>query len=273
MRVGFIGLGDQGGPMAEMMLAAGVPLSVWARREEALAPFVAAGARPAKAPDRLAAECDLLGLCVTSDDDVRAVLLGAGALEAMKPGAVVAVHATVRPSLCVELAELAARGGVTLIDAPVSGSGRAARARNLLVMVGGEVGAFEQVRPAFASFAARQLHMGPVGAAMSAKLINNLLSAVHIGRAYEALLLAAQQGVDPRLLREAVLAGTGRSFAMEALERFHEPLRAAHISRILAKDVALALGEMAPDDAERWAPLAQAGLDALDALAGGRGLS
>jgi 3-hydroxyisobutyrate dehydrogenase len=270
MRIGFIGLGDQGGPMAEMMLKAGLPLSVWARRPEVAARFVSAGATSYESPDQSGAESDLLGLCVTADEDVRSILLDQGALAAMRPGAVVAIHATVRPALCRELASAAAGLSVHLIDAPVSGSGRAAREKSLLVMAGGDRAVFDRVKGVFESYASVLLHVGPVGSAMAAKLVNNLLAAVQLGLAHRALQLGERQGLAPDLLREAVLAGTGASFAIDATRRLSDPARAAHIHRILSKDVALALEEMAPEDAAYWGPLAQSSLNALEQLAAER---
>ena len=156
-----------------------------------------------------------------------------------------------------------------LIDAPVSGSGHAARSKSLLVMTGGDEETVERARPAFAAFAGTLIHMGPVGAAMNAKLVNNLLAAVHIGDASRALQLGVALEVAPRLLRQAVLAGTGRSFAMEAIDRFREPARAAHVRRILAKDVALALEVIPQREAARWREHAEEGLEALQTLAAG----
>ena len=105
---------------------------------------------------------------------------------------------------------------------------------------------------------------------MSAKLINNLLAAVQLGLAHRALWLGQRQELAPDLLREAVLAGTGASFAMDATRRLSDPARAAHIHKILSKDVALALEEMAPEDTAFWGPLAQSSLDALERQAAER---
>jgi 3-hydroxyisobutyrate dehydrogenase-like beta-hydroxyacid dehydrogenase len=269
IKVGFIGLGDQGGPMAEMVVQAGFQVTVWARRLEVSSSFASRGAEVAEAPAALAAQCELLGLCVTGDADVRALLLEQGALAAMAPGSIVAIHSTIAPALCRELAAFAASRSVSLIDAPVSGSGHAARARTLLLMVGGDDRAFDRARPVFETFAGTILRMGPVGSAMSAKLVNNLLACVHIGHAYRALELGQGLGLDLTLLRAAVLAGTGRSFAMEAIERFRDPVRARHVRRILEKDVTLALAEIGAAEAADWGPHAEAGLEALNALAEG----
>lgn len=256
--------------MAEMILGAGFELSVWARRPEVMTRWRALGAGLAEAPNRLAAESDILCLCVTGDDDVTELLLGRGVLGAMRPGSTVAVHSTIRPSTCVMLARHAAACGVSLLDAPVSGSGHAARTRSLLVMVGGEEAALDRVRPVFAAYAGTILRMGEVGAATTAKLINNLLAALSIGQAVRALELGCGLGFDPALLRRAVLAGTGRSFAMEAVARFQEPARAAHVAAILRKDVALALEELPAHASAAWGPHAWDGVAALEGLALGR---
>src|SRR5271155_3979743 len=98
MQFGFIGLGDQGGAMAKMMLQAGLPLGVWARKPAAVAPFVAEGASAAESAAALAAQCDVLSICVTTDSDVREVILDYGVLDAMRPNSVIAIHSTVLPS-------------------------------------------------------------------------------------------------------------------------------------------------------------------------------
>jgi 3-hydroxyisobutyrate dehydrogenase-like beta-hydroxyacid dehydrogenase len=270
MRIGFIGLGDQGGAMAEMILRAGFDLAVWARRPEVMAQWCALGAGLADGANDLAAASDILCLCVTGDADVTELLLDRDLLGAMRPGSTVAVHATIRPSTCAVLARHAAARGVNLLDAPVSGSGHAARTRSLLVMAGGEEAVLDRARPVFAAYAGTVLWMGEVGAATTAKLINNLLAALNIGHAVRALELGCSLGFDPALLRRAVLAATGRSFAMEAVERFCEPTRAAHVAAILRKDVALALEELPAPASAPWASHAWDGVAALEGLAQGR---
>src|SRR3546814_14224792 len=143
MRIGFIGLGDQGGPMAQMILAGGFDLTVWARREAVRADYVRRGAKAATDPVALAAASDLLCLCVTGDEDVRALMLDQGLLEAMGKRSIVAIHSTIRPSTCVSLHKRAAARGLVLLDLPVSGSGHAALSRP---STGGRSGGKEGVR-------------------------------------------------------------------------------------------------------------------------------
>jgi 3-hydroxyisobutyrate dehydrogenase-like beta-hydroxyacid dehydrogenase len=136
--VGFVGLGSQGGPMARRIVQAGFPLILWARRAEALAPYADTAAQTARDLADLGARCDHVGICVFDDAGVREVC--AALLPAMRPGSRIAIHSTVLPETCVELAALAAARGVALIDAPVSGGGPGAAAGTLTVMVGGEAG-------------------------------------------------------------------------------------------------------------------------------------
>jgi 3-hydroxyisobutyrate dehydrogenase len=269
LRIGMIGLGDQGGPMAEMMLAAGWPVSVWARRPEVMAAFRERGATAAESPAALAAESDLICLCVTGDLDIRSLVLEQGMLAAAPVGAIIAIHSTIRPETCVELAEAAGLRGVSLLDAPVSGSGRGARAGTLLVMVGGDKTALARVRPAWASFANPIVHMGAPGAAMRAKLINNLTAIAHIGVAHQALTLGAAAGLDTDDLRTAMLAGTARSFGFDVLQYLHEAMRASHVLGLTRKDVQLAIDALPPAEAAGIVGLAQAGLACIEALARG----
>jgi len=139
LRVGFVGLGDQGGPMARRIADAGFSTTVWARRPATLHPFASTPATIAASPADLGRTSDLVGVCVVNDDDVRAVLLGPdGVLAGMGPGSIIAIHSTVHPQTCREVADAARATGVSVIDAPVSGGGQVAAAGQLLVLVGGE---------------------------------------------------------------------------------------------------------------------------------------
>jgi 3-hydroxyisobutyrate dehydrogenase-like beta-hydroxyacid dehydrogenase len=211
----------------------------------------------------------MLCLCVTGDDDVRDMLVEQGALAAMGRRSIVAIHSTIRPSTCIALQKYAAERNVILLDLPVSGSGHAALAKTLLVMCGGDNRAIARIVPVLECYAGTILRMGGAGAAMSAKLINNLMAVVNIGQAYQALLLGRAAGIDPAALRQAVLAGTGRTFAMDLIQRLQVPDRAAHVLGILRKDVALALEALPRPQVNCWVPLAQAGLEALEVLVTG----
>jgi 3-hydroxyisobutyrate dehydrogenase len=239
MKVGFIGLGDQGGPMAEVIAAAGHTLYVWARRKEALAQYVARGAIACDEPAELAGLVDHLGLCVLAEGDVRELLLDRGVLAKLKPGSVIAIHTTMAPEGCRRLAAVAAERGVDLIDAPVSGGREAALVRRLLALVGGEPAAVQKAMPVLRSYADRVLRIGPVGAGQTAKILNNLLLNANLAAAHFVLEYGQALGLDRAQLRAILLQGTAASTALDWLDRAVVPGR--HPATLGRKDIQLAL--------------------------------
>src|SRR5246127_1300923 len=210
MRVGFIGLGSQGGPMARRIVASGYPTTMWARRLATLAPVAVTAAKVAESPAELAAASDLVCLCVVGDSDIEEITGDKhGLLTAMQPGSVIAVHSTVHPDTCVKLAKKAAAQGVSVIDAPVSGGGGAASQRRLLVMVGGDADVVERCRPVFETYADRVVHLGELGSGQTTKLLNNLLFTANLGTAAATLSLAQELGVSPDRLTEVVARSSG----------------------------------------------------------------
>ncbi|MDX6742152.1 NAD(P)-dependent oxidoreductase [Actinocorallia sp. A-T 12471] len=218
--VGFIGLGSQGAPMAQRIIEAGIPTTLWARRPETLEPFAGTGATTAASPAELGAAVDLACVCVLDDAGVEEIVSGEnGLLKGMRPGGVIAVHSTVHPETCARLAERAAEHGVGFVDAPVSGGGPAAQQGSLLVMAAGDAETVERCRPVFATYGDPIVHLGPVGAGQRAKLINNLLLAANLGVAESAFALARDLGVDPAQLAVVLARGSGSSFATGMLPR------------------------------------------------------
>ncbi|MFH5824642.1 NAD(P)-dependent oxidoreductase [Georgenia sp. AZ-5] len=218
MRVGFIGLGDQGEPMAEAIAEAGHELHVWARRPEVMAPFVERGAVGHASAAELAAEVEHLGLCVGSEADVRSVLFDGGVLEALPDGAVVAIHSTISPEACQRIAAEAPPYGVDVIDAPVSGGRRVAQERGLLVMVGGEEAPVSRAMPVLETYGNPVRHLGPIGSGQVVKVLNNLLMNANLTNSHLVLELGRHLGLDRAALRELLLHGTSRSFALSALD-------------------------------------------------------
>jgi 3-hydroxyisobutyrate dehydrogenase-like beta-hydroxyacid dehydrogenase len=234
--VGFVGIGNQGGPIAERIALAGFPLSVWARRPEATAPFVTIGATAARDVADLGA-CDIVGICVLDDDAVTQVF--DTLLPALRPGAIVMILATIHPDTCVALARRAAERGVTLIDTPVSGGGDVARAGKLTVMAGGPADAIERCRPVIESFSSLLVHLGDVGAGQFAKLINNTLLTAHLALADEALNAGGALGLDRSALATLLAASSGRSYGVEIAGRLPSPGAFAGGAALLRKDVGL----------------------------------
>jgi 3-hydroxyisobutyrate dehydrogenase len=218
MRVGFIGLGSQGAPMAGRIIEAGFPTSLWARRPAALEPFVGTAAKVAGSPAELAAASDLVCLCVVGDADIAEVTAGEnGVLAGLKSGGVIAVHSTVHPKTCHNLAETSGPQGISVIDAPVSGGAPAVAQRRLLMMVGGDADVVERCRPVFESYADPIVHLGGLGSGQTTKLLNNVLFTANLGTAASTLALGEALGVLPDRLTEVIARGSANSFALNVL--------------------------------------------------------
>jgi len=242
MRIGFIGLGSQGAPMARRIVEAGYSTTLWARRAASLDPFSDTAAKAAGSPAELGEASDLVCLCVVGDADVEDVVDGEnGVLAGMQSGGVIAVHSTVHPDTCRRLAEKAAGKGVSVIDAPVSGGGPAAEAGTLLVMAGGDDDVVERCRPVFETYADPVVHLGGLGSGQVTKLLNNLLFTANLGTAATALALGEQLGVATDRLAEVVSRGSSNSFALNSIRGSGGTLDrlAGMAGALLRKDVRL----------------------------------
>jgi 3-hydroxyisobutyrate dehydrogenase len=237
MRVGFIGLGSQGAPMARRIVDAGFATTLWARRPESLEPF--ADTPVAGSPAELAAVSDLVCVCVVNDADVEEVV--DGVLSGLAAGGVIAVHSTVHPDTCRRLAARVAAEGVSLVDAPVSGGGGAAAEGHLLVMVGGDAETVARCRPVFATYGDPVVHLGDVGAGQVTKLLNNVLFTANLATAAGVLALGRALDVDPGRLTEVITHGTANSFALGRIGSAGGSLDriATHAGALLRKDVGL----------------------------------
>ncbi|MCW2659635.1 MAG: 6-phosphogluconate dehydrogenase [Mycobacterium sp.] len=262
MKVGFIGLGSQGGPIARRIVEGGYETTLWARRPATLEPFADTPAKVAESPAELAAASDLVCLCVVGDADIEEITGGdGGLLAAMTPGAIIAIHSTVHPKTCRDLAKKAGARGISVIDAPVSGGGPAAADGRLLVMAGGDADVVERCRPVFETYADPVVHLGELGSGQTTKLLNNLLFTANLGTAATALSLADALGVSPDRLVEVVSRGSGNSFALNTLGGIGGLERLAGLAgTLLQKDVRL-IAELA----EGAAAHPGAVLDAADA--------
>lgn len=244
-RVGFIGLGSQGAPMARRIIEAGYGTTLWARRETTLEPFAESGARVADSPADLARASDVVCLCVVGDADVREVITGEhGVLAGLAAGGIVVVHSTVHPQTCRDLAQAVTERGGTLIDAPVSGGGQAAAEGHLLVMVGGGEDAVDRCRPVFETYADPIVHLGEVGAGQVTKLLNNLLFTANLAVAKSALDLGQSLGIEPARLGEVVTRGSADSYALGRVAMLGGSLEllATYGGELLRKDVGLVAG-------------------------------
>lgn len=215
-RVGFIGLGIMGRPMALNLLKAGYPVAVHARRPEVMEPLESAGAEPCGSPAELAARSDLIFTMVSDTQDVEEVLFGpGGVIEGAREGAVVVDMSTISPSATRDMARRLAALGVAMLDAPVSGGEQGAIAGTLSIMVGGEQAVFERVLPLFQVLGRSIVHVGDQGAGQVCKACNQVVVGATIAGVAEAILLARASGVDPARMREALLGGFAGSRILE----------------------------------------------------------
>jgi 3-hydroxyisobutyrate dehydrogenase-like beta-hydroxyacid dehydrogenase len=211
-KVGFIGLGNIGKPMAINVAKAGFDLMVYDLREEPLGELAGLGAKVARSAREVGEHGEIVELVVVDDAQVEAVTLGeGGVLSGAKPGTVIAIHSTVHPKTVRKVAELARTRGVGIIDAEVSGGERGARAQTLCYMVGGDKALFDKCRPVFATSGANIFHLGELGMGATAKLAHNLIVYVNMLAASEGILLGEKAGLDPEALQEVVRAGAGQS--------------------------------------------------------------
>ena len=265
MKVGCIGLGDQGAPMAEAIAAAGHEVVLWARRRETLEALAGRFEHEAVASvPELGARCDLVAVCVDRDEDVEELLLERGLLVAMRPGSVLVNHGTGSPGAARRFAAWGRDRAVGVLDAPVSGGAAGAEARTLTVMVGGGSEPFARALPVFESFAGLVRLLGPAGSGQLAKVLNNTLLALNLRSSHAILDLAARLGVDLEPFVDLVLASSGRSMALQQLGTQPRDLL-LHFQGMLHKDVtaledALVAASVDPADA---VSTARGGIDAI----------
>jgi len=228
-RVGFIGLGIMGKPMAMNLLDAGYPLTVHSRSAGPVDEVVARGATRASGPDEVAAASDITITMLPDTSDVELVLTGAGGvLDGASAGALVIDMSSIDPAPTRAMAEAFAKRDVAMVDAPVSGGERGAIDGTLSIMIGGEQDAVARVMPIFQVLGKTIVHVGPSGAGQVTKACNQLVVAATIEAVAEALLLAERSGVDPGKVREALLGGFAGSKILEVhgqrmLDRAFDP--------------------------------------------------
>jgi 3-hydroxyisobutyrate dehydrogenase len=243
MRVGFVGTGNMGNPMALNLLRAGHQLTVCDVRREAAANLVDEGAAWAPTPAEVAEVSDAVLLSLPTPPDVEAVVSGAdGVLRGAAAGSTIVDLSTNSPTVVQALAAQAASQQVGFLDAPVSGGVVGARRGTLAVMVGGDADCFEQHRPLFDAIGANVFRVGDVGAGNVAKLVNNMLAFIGMMGTTEALVLGAKAGVDPVVLRDVIKAGSGGSFVWDSGSRaiLRDRLAPTFTTALAAKDIGLA---------------------------------
>ncbi len=242
--LGFIGLGAMGSRMARHLLAAGYPLTVWARRDAQAEALCAAGATRAGSPAAVAAASRHVFLCVTDTAAVEAVVFGDNGIAACAAhDGVLVDHSTIAPLASRGFAaRLAERNGMQWVDAPVSGGEAGAEAGELVVMAGGAAAALAAVEAPIGCYAKRLTHMGDSGAGQATKTVNQMLIGGAVAVAAEALNLADRFGVDAAQVPDALAGGWADSTVLQNHAR--RMIAAAYPdtvdARLMAKDIDIA---------------------------------
>lgn len=215
MRVGWIGLGTMGGPMAAHLLGADHGVVVYNRTASRTAPLEELGARRADSPAEAAAGADLVFTCVSDSADVEQVVLGRdGAAERMRPGSVWVDCSTIAPAVTRRVAAELADRGIGAVDAPVSGGSEGARNGTLTAFVGGEVTHVATAGPALEAFCGSITHLGGSGAGQAAKAVNQVLVAGTYAALAEALVLGEREGLPMDDLVSALSGGAAQSWVL-----------------------------------------------------------
>jgi 3-hydroxyisobutyrate dehydrogenase len=222
-RAGFIGLGNIGRPMAERIVEGGLTTTVYDLVAEQVAALEAAGARGARSPREVAETCDVVGVCVRDDADVRSVAYGPnGLLAGAHVGLVLALHSTILPKTVVEIGKAAAEVGAGVVDACVTGGATGAASGRLTYMVGGSAAHLDTCRPVFETCANTIVHTGELGTGTATKLCNNLMTYLGFLAAFEATLLARQSGLSERALEEVTRSNGNMTDQMMAFLMLHK---------------------------------------------------
>ena len=216
-KIGFVGLGIMGKPMAKNLLKAGYDLTVFDINQEAVNEVVAAGGVAAKTAKDVAAQSEAVITMLPNSPHVKTAVLGEnGVLEGAKPGLILIDMSSIAPLAAQEVAAAVAKQGVEMLDAPVSGGEPKAIDGSLSIMVGGKQDIFDRCVELLSKMGKSVVRCGDIGAGNTTKLANQIIVALNIAALSEALVLATKAGVDPELVFNAIRGGLAGSTVMEA---------------------------------------------------------
>ncbi len=217
-RIGFVGLGMMGLPMAKNLVEAGYTVTVFDLDAGAIEEAQGFGASPASTGAEVAAQSDIIITMVPDSPHVEAAIAGnGGIIEGIRPESVVIEMSTILPETGKRMAELLAEKGADFVDAPVTGGVAGAEAGSMSILVGGDAEAFERTLPVLSILGGDITHMGPVGAGHTTKIANQLIGVATLAGLSEAFVLAKKSGLDMQTFYDAVKNGAGRSWALETL--------------------------------------------------------
>lgn len=239
MKVGFIGLGMQGKYMAVNLAEAGYDLMVFDTRPEPLAELARAGAKIAASNAEVAAHAEVVQVCVLNDAQVEAVVAGPkGLLETAKPGTIIVIHSTIEPATIEKLVPKATARQVELLDVPVSGSEKGARAKTMSFMAGGSKAALDRCRPLFETSGPKIQHVGALGAGTRAKLAHQIIISINMLAAYEGMRVGVESGLDAKILEKVIREGLAQSWIAD---HWSDLKFGPHSQMVFYKDLSLGL--------------------------------
>lgn len=217
LKIGFIGLGIMGKPMAKNLLKAGYSLTVYDINQEPVKELVKAGAKEGKNSKDVAAQNEVIITMLPNSPHVKEAVLGKnGVLEGAKKGTILVDMSSIAPLASIEISKEAAEKGVVMLDAPVSGGEPKAIEGKLAIMVGGPQNAFEEVKEILSKMGASVTYVGEIGSGNITKLANQIIVALNIAAMSEAMVLATKAGVDPEKVYNAIRAGLAGSSVLDA---------------------------------------------------------
>jgi 3-hydroxyisobutyrate dehydrogenase-like beta-hydroxyacid dehydrogenase len=244
-RVGFVGLGHMGKPMAKRLVSQGFDVTVYDIRKEPMCELEKHGAKPARSLEEVSKASDIVITMVLDDVQTEKVVLDKGGiLEGMPSGATIIIMSTISPLTCQKIAQEAEQKGVSVLDAPVSGSVVGAEAGTLSIVVGGTQKTLEDCRPILEALGKNLFHLGDVGMGLVAKLVNNLMLNIHMLAAFEGLVLGVRAGIKVENLLAVIKSGTGNCWTIQNWDGVVaqvEAMQAKRIPDIMRKDTWLAL--------------------------------
>lgn len=250
-KLGFIGLGNMGKPMALNLTKAGYPLTVYDIRPEPVQELVKAGARAAASPRQVAEDSEVVITMVTSSSNVEQVMFGSdGVLAGLRKGNIIIDMSTIDPLVTRKVAAAAADSGIDMLDAPVSGAPPKAAEGTLSIMVGGEKEVFVRCRPILEVMGEKIFHVGGVGMGEVVKLANNLAAAIAGIGVFESFLFGVKLGADPKVLYEVMSASSGNSWVLQTRVPYphvipgspaNEDFAPGFTTDLMAKDLGLIL--------------------------------
>jgi 3-hydroxyisobutyrate dehydrogenase-like beta-hydroxyacid dehydrogenase len=223
-KIGFIGLGAMGKPMAANIATAGFELTVCDLRKERCSELAALGARVAASPREVAEESDIVEIAVVDDVQAEQVVIGQhGVIHGARAGSIVAIHSTILPATARKIAARCRANGVEVIDVPMSGGQKGAEERRLAYMAGGDAAVLEKCRPVFVTSASHIFHLGELGMGATAKMLIQIVVCLNMIAADESELLCGKTGLDFKNFQQVLHVSSGQSNVLDNWQRFKRP--------------------------------------------------